>query len=320
MKCAVIGYGYWGRNIVRTIREVGGEVSIIYDKDIERVKEAKKLYDFREVSSYEDVLKSDVDSIFIITPPATHFELAKKALSAGKHIFVEKPFTLSLDEAYELIELAEKKNLIYMVDYVFIYSEPVKYIKTHLKELGDVVYINSRRINLGLFQYTTDVIWDLAVHDLSIIDYLVGLDIERVSVFKKKYKNFPNDALANINLELKSGITIGINVSWLSPVKVREMIIGGSRKSIVYDDTIEDKIKVYDAGVVLEENLSQDEVYKCLVQYRYGDIEIPKLPKRYPLNNAIEHFFECVKENKTPITAKESIINVTKALEIISKV
>ncbi|MEO1923704.1 MAG: gfo/Idh/MocA family oxidoreductase, partial [Nautiliaceae bacterium] len=147
-----------------------------------------------------------------------------------------------------------------------------------------------------------------------------GLDIEKVSVFKKKYKNFPNDALANINLELKSGITIGINVSWLSPVKVREMIIGGSKKSIVYDDTLEDKIKIYDAGVVLEENLSKDEVFKYLVQYRYGDIEIPKLPKRYPLNNAIEHFFECVKENRLPITSRDSIINVTKALEIISKV
>ena len=320
MKTAIIGYGYWGRNIARTVREEGLEIVTIYDEDKERIKEAKKLYDFKEVNSLDEVLKLDIEAVFIITPPATHYEIAKKALNAGKHIFVEKPFTLSLDEAYELIELAEKRNLIYMVDYVFVYAEPVKYIKNHLDELGEIVYVNSRRINLGLFQYTTDVIWDLAVHDLSIIDYLIGLDIEKVSVFKRKYKNFPNEALANINLELKSGITIGINVSWLSPVKVREMIIGGSKKSIVYDDTIEDKIKIYDAGVVLEEDLSKDEIYKYLVQYRYGDIEISKLPKRYPLNNAIRHFKECVEEGKLPVTSKESIINVTKALEIISKV
>ena len=321
MKVALIGYGYWGINIARTINQIEGiELVTIFDEDIERVNEAKKLYDFTLTTSLDEVLSLDIEAVFIATPPATHYKIAKQALNANKHIFVEKPFTLNLEDAYELIELAEKKSLKYMVDHIFIYSEPVKYLKNHLDKFGDIVYINSRRINLGLFQYSTDVIWDLAVHDLSIIDYLVGLDIKKVSVFKKKYKDFPNEAIASINLELESGVIIGIDVSWLSPVKVREMIIGGTKMSAVYDDTIDEKIKLYDAGVILEKNLSKDELYKYMVQYKYGDIEIPNLPNNFSLNNSIEHFRDCIKNDKTPITSKKSIINVIKALEIISKV
>jgi predicted dehydrogenase len=321
LKIALIGYGYWGRNIARTIDETNGmQLLTIFDEDKERIKEAKKLYNFKEFKSYDELLESDIDVVFIATPPATHYEVAKKALLKNKHIFVEKPFTLKLEDAYELIELAESKNLKYMVDHIFIYSEPVKYLKKNLDKFGEIVYINSRRINLGLFQYSTDVIWDLAVHDLSIIDYLVGLDIKNVSVFKRKYKNFPNEAIARIDLELESGIIVAIYVSWLSPVKVREMIIGGTKMSAVYDDVIKDKIKLDDAGVILEEDLSKDELYKYLVQYKFGDVEIPKLPQNFSLNNSIEHFRDSIKYDKIPITSKKSILNVIKALEIISKV
>jgi predicted dehydrogenase len=321
LKTALIGYGYWGRNIARTINETEGlELVTIFDEDKERIKEAKKLYNFKEFKSYDELLESDIDVVFIATPPATHYEIAKKALLKNKHIFVEKPFTLKLEDAYELIELAESKNLKYMVDHIFIYSEPVKYLKKNLDKFGEIVYINSRRINLGLFQYSTDVIWDLAVHDLSIIDYLVGLDIKNVSVFKRKYKNFPNEAIARIDLELESGVIVAIDVSWLSPIKVREMIIGGTKMSAVYDDVIEDKIKLYDAGVMLEEDLTKDELYRYLVQYKVGDVETPKLPQNFSLNNSIEHFRDSIKYNKMPITSKKSILNVIQALEIISKV
>jgi predicted dehydrogenase len=321
MKVALIGYGYWGINLARTITNTEGlELVSIFDMDIHRIAEAKKLYDFIVVTSMEELFNLDIEAVFIATPPASHFEVAKKALLAKKHIFMEKPFTLSLDTSLELIDIAEKNNLKFMVDHVFAYSEPVKYIKETIHELGDMVYINSRRINLGLFQYTTDVIWDLAVHDLSIIDYLVGLDVEKVSVFKKKYKDFPNEAIANIDLELKSGVVVNINVSWLSPVKVREMIIGGTKKSIVYDDTLDDKIKVYDAGVVLEKEFESEELYKHLVEYNYGDTYTPKLPDNQSLNNAVEHFRDCVLKDIEPITGKKSIINVIKTLELISKV
>jgi predicted dehydrogenase len=321
MKVALIGYGYWGINLARTIINTEGlELVSIFDMDINRISEAKKLYDFQVVTSMDELFDLDIEVVFIATPPASHFEVAKKALLANKHIFMEKPFTLSLDSSLELIDIAEKNDLKFMVDHVFAYSEPVKYIKENIHELGEMVYINSRRINLGLFQYTTDVIWDLAVHDLSIIDYLVGLDVEKVSVFKKKYKDFPNEAIANIDLELKNGVVVNINVSWLSPVKVREMIIGGTKKSIVYDDTLADKIKVYDAGVVLEKEFESEELYKHLVEYKYGDIYTPKLPDNQSLNNAVEHFRDCVINDKEPITGKQSIINVIKTLELISKV
>jgi len=317
LKISLIGYGYWGRNIARTLKELNLKIESIFDEDKNQIKEAKKLYEFNEYDNLDEVLKNS-NIVFIATPPSTHYYIAKKALLNKCHIFVEKPFTLSLKEAYELIEIAEKKNLKYMVDHVFIYSEPVKFLKENLSSFGDIFYINSRRINLGLFQYATDVIWDLAVHDLSIIDYLVGLDIKKVSVFKKKYKNFPNEALANINLELKNDIVIGINVSWLSPVKVREMIIGGSKKTALYDDTTQDKIKLFNAGVILES--SKDKAREYLVKYNYGDIEIPILPNNMSLTNAINHFIECVKENKIPLTDKKSILPIIEALEIISKV
>lgn len=149
MKTALIGYGYLGINIARTIKEIKDiELVTIFDEDIERINEAKKLYDFKLTTSFDEVLNLDIDAIFIATPPATHYEIAKKALQANKHIFVEKPFTLNRDDAYELIELAESKNLKYMVDHIFIYSEPVKYLKQNIKKFGDIVYINSRRINL----------------------------------------------------------------------------------------------------------------------------------------------------------------------------
>ena len=321
MKVALIGYGYWGINLAKTITNTDGyELTTIFDEDINRINEAKKLYKFDIKTSLDEVLNEDIDAVFIATPPATHYKVAKRALELDKHIFVEKPFTLNLDHAYELIELAEKKNLKYMVDHIFIYSEPVKYLKENLDKFGEIVYINARRINLGLFQYTTDVIWDLAVHDLSIIDYLVDLNIKKVSVFKKKYKDFPNEAIASINLELESRIVVSVDVSWLSPVKVREMIIGGTNMSVIYDDTKASQIEVYDAGIILVKDLTKNELYQHMVQYKYGETTIPELPPKQSLNNAVEHFKDCIEHNKQPITSKQSIINVIKALEIISKV
>lgn len=322
MKVALIGYGYWGRNLARTIHSLEGiTLYTIFDLDKERIKEAQKLYRFNTFTSLDELFRSDeIEAVFIATPPAIHYRVAKKALEAGKHIFVEKPFTLDLGDAFDLINIAEKKDLIYMVDHIFIYSEPVKFLKKNIDNFGDIVYINSRRINLGLFQYTTDVIWDLAVHDLAIIDHLVGLDIKKASVFKKKYKDFPNEAIANIDLELICGTVINLNVSWLSPVKVREMIIGGTKMSAVYDDTLITPIKLYEAGIVLQEDLSKEELYGYMVKYNYGDTHIPELSKNFSLNNAITHFIECIFHKTEPLTGKESIVKVMKALEIVSKV
>ncbi len=321
MRVGLIGYGYWGINLARVISETDGmQLMCICDLVGERLHEAKKLYSCSFVSSLEDILALELEAVFIATPPSTHYAVAKAALMSNKHIFVEKPFVMKIEDAYELIELADKKRLLYMVDHIFIYSEPVRYLKSHIEQFGDIVYINARRINLGLFQYTTDVIWDLAVHDLSIIDYLIGLDIMRVSVFKKKYKNFPNEAIANIDLELKNGTVVHLNVSWLSPVKVREMMVGGTKMTAIYNDTLASPLKLYKAGIVFEKDLSKAELYKQMIKYDYGEILIPKLNSSKSLNNSVEHFKDCIIHKREPITGKRSILNVIKALEIISKV
>ncbi|MBI3039345.1 hypothetical protein HYY75_09920 [bacterium] len=202
-----------------------------------------------------------------------------------------------------------------------MYSESVQYLKELIdsKALGDIFFIASRRINLGLFQHHADVIWDLAVHDLSIIDYLLGLDMARVSTFKKKFHDFPKDAYASINMELKCGTVIHISVSWLSPVKVREMIVGGTKMMAVYDDTQAKKIKVFDRGVILQETLARDDLYKYMVQYKLGNISEPDILPIQPLTSAVNHFVDCVKTYREPRTGKKSILNVMKALEIITR-
>ncbi len=322
MKVALIGYGYWGINLARTIVANDGlELYSIFDLSLERLEEARKLYHFKEFRSFKDLLSDhEIQAVFIATPPQTHFDLGFQALSARKHTFIEKPYTTNLNETYQLLELADRNHLITMADHVFVYSEPVKYLKRNLSKFGDIIYINARRINLGLFQSAIDVLWDLAVHDLSIIEYLVGLDIKRASAFIKKYGTFPNNAFGDVNLELANGVLIGINVSWLSPVKIREMIIGGTNLTALYDDTKQDKIKLYNAGVILNEEFGRAKLYEKMVQYRYGEEEIPTLPMRMSLSNSIEFFHQCILNKQNPKENHQGIISVIKALELISKI
>lgn len=319
-KCAIIGYGYWGINIAKTLAKNDlFEIITIFDEDCTRIAEAQKLYDFTPYASYEEILKDDnIEVIFLITPPQTHFTLALQALKAHKHLFVEKPLTTNLKEAYKLYELAQKHNCIIHCDHIFLHSPAVSYLKEQIHTFGDIVYINSRRINLGLFQSSVDVIWDLAIHDLSIIDYLVGLEIKKASTFSRKYQTYPNDALANINLELKNGIIVTIGVSWLSPVKVREMIIGGSQKSAVYDDTQRDKIKLFDSGVVVKDEFDKNSLYTKMVQYRLGEEEIPKLPSYMSLDRSIEYFYHSLSTHTQ--RDREHTLKVIEALEVITKI
>ncbi|WP_022852170.1 Gfo/Idh/MocA family protein [Limisalsivibrio acetivorans] len=321
MKTALIGYGYWGRNVARTLDSVGSSPEYIIDTTPERAKAGQEDYGTDPDKTLDDVLKSDCEAVFIATPPQTHHRIAMECLEHGKHIFVEKPFTTDIRHAYEIIVKAQDRGLISFVDHVFLYSDPVKKLKNLLDEgkFGDVVYVNSRRINLGLFQHSVDVVWDLAVHDLSIIDYLFGLDIRNVTVTRRKYRDFPNDALANINFDIQDGPIINIAVSWLSPVKVREMIIGGEDMMAVYDDTAPDKLKVYDRGVIMEEDLDANALHKHLVQYRYGEERVIDIPVSQPLENAINSFIRCVETGEEPEHGKGSIINVMNALEVISR-
>lgn len=320
IKSAIVGYGYWGVNVAKSLAKSPiFQLTCIFDEDPKRIKEAKKLYDFETYSSYEAILKDQsIEAIFIITPPQTHYLLAQKALLAHKHIFVEKPLTTNLKEAYALYELADKHKLKIHCDHIFLYSPAVNYLKNQIPYFGEIVYINSRRINLGLFQRNVDVIWDLAIHDLSIIDDLVGLEIKKIATFSQKYQSYPNDALANISIELKSGIIATINVSWLSPIKVREMIIGGTQKSAVYDDVQRDKIKIYDAGIIVKNRFDANSLYAKMVEYRLGEEEIPKLENYMPLDRSIEVFAHLILQNLK--CNREHVLRVIEALEVITKV
>lgn len=325
IKVAQIGYGYFGQVITKNLKKHPRlSLEFIYDNHPEQVEKFKKTHpDLKVADSYSQILKSDdIEAVFIVTPPETHYELAKQALKAGKHAFVEKPLTTSSKQAYELVQIAEKKGLTLFVDHLLVYSEAVKFLKTFIDngEAGEIFYIHARRVNLGLFQYKVDVIWDLAIHDISIIDYLVSCDVERISVFKKKFKDFPREAIANINAELKNGIAINIHVSWLSPVKVREMIIGGSDKMLVYNHAIAKPIQIYDHGVVIKNSMDTDSLYQHLVQYKIGGVFSPELPKNTPLENSINHFLESIETGQEPLTGKSSIINTIQTLEMISKI
>lgn len=298
----------------------------IFDEDSARIQEAQKIYDFTPYSSYADILNDDdIEVIFLITPPHTHYRLARLALNARKHTFVEKPLTTNIQEAYELYEIAEKNNCELRCDHTFLYSPAVVWLKENLSTFGDIVYINSRRINLGLFQNTIDVVWDLAIHDLSIIDFLVGLQIKKSHTFSKKYQNYPYNALSNINLELENGIIVTINVSWLSPIKVREMFIGGERRTAIYDDTKRDKITLFDTGVIIKDEFDKNSLYQKMVEYKLGRQETPKLERFMALDACIQAYAKAIdtrdsKQEKSQTSEFQThTLRVIQALEIISK-
>lgn len=326
IRSAVIGYGYWGRNVARALHNsTEFALHTIYDESSNAQIKAQEDYEITLYPSYDAILAdSSIQAVFIITPPQTHFTLAESALKHNKHTFVEKPLTTQYTQAQKLYTLAKKQNNILYCDHIFLHSPAVQYLKEQIKSFGEIVYINARRINLGLFQSNVDVIWDLAIHDLSIIDYLVGLHIKEVSTFKTRYLNYPNDALANINLRLESGIIITLSVSWLSPIKVREMIIGGSKKTAIYDETKRDKIALFDTGVVIKDTFDTNSLYQKMVEYKLGEQITPTLSNTMALDNSIAYFASRILKDKLTnpncLESKcdeEHILRVIKAIEMI---
>ena len=274
IRVGVIGYGYWGPNIVRNLQSLNSaQVVAVCDRTPEAQKRAKHAYSSVEVTSdAAEILRSaEVDAVAIITPVWTHFELAKAALENGKHIFVEKPFTSNSDQAEQLIELAQKCNLKIMVDHTFLFTGAVRKIRQliDLGELGDLYYYDSMRVNLGLFQHDINVIWDLAPHDLSIMDYLIQNEPEAVVATGETHLNSHAD-VAFITVYFPHNTIAHINVNWLSPVKIRTTLIGGEKKMVVWNDLeADEKVKVYDKGVRID---GRKGVYELLVSYRSGDM------------------------------------------------
>jgi predicted dehydrogenase len=316
---AVVGYGYWGPNLARNFAETeGAAVVMCCDSDQRRLALAKKRFPTMICATdFDDALQNpDVNAVAIATPVHTHYELAKRAIKAGKHVLVEKPLTARVDHAEELVTLAEKNGVVLMVDHVFVYSPPVLKMKELVTQgrLGALFFIDSVRINLGLFQHDVNVVWDLAPHDLSIVDYLVERLPVSLSAYGGIHADHEIEDVAYLNLDYGAGLIANFHVNWLSPVKVRQMIIGGSERSLIYNDLdVDEKIKVYDRGIEVGEDMEQRR--KTLISYRSGDVWAPNLATREPLSRMAEHFVTCVKTGQRPVSDGKSGLRIVKILD-----
>jgi predicted dehydrogenase len=317
VRVGVVGFGYWGPNIVRNLNALDRcRLVSVCDTNVKALKRAQKIYPALQLTSdVTEVLRSpEIDAVAIVTPVWTHFELAKAALENGKHVFVEKPFTSNSAQAAELIELAARKNLRIMVDHTFLFSGAVRKIRQLVDDgtLGPLYYFDSTRVNLGLFQHDVSVVWDLAPHDLSIMDHVIGQTPEAVVATGGNHLNDLAD-MAFITVYFPGNVTAHINVNWLSPVKVRTTLIGGRDKMLVWNDLEPDeKVRVYDKGV----NITNGEgVYDLLVSYRSGDVWSPKVDSTEALSLELGYFLDCILEGKNPSNDGEAGLRIVRLLE-----
>ncbi|MDI6739352.1 MAG: Gfo/Idh/MocA family oxidoreductase [Candidatus Edwardsbacteria bacterium] len=317
MKTAVIGLGYWGPNLLRNFLG-NGKVTGVWGCDVNQTRLGdmkQKFPGIQFTDSYEKILSDpDIAAVAIATPVESHYRFAKQALEAGKHVWVEKPFTSSSHQALELIELAERANLRIFVDHTFIYTGAVRKIKELMdqNELGDIIYFDSVRINLGLFQHDVNVIWDLAPHDLSIMSYV--LDKTPVAVSANGIGNYGQiENVAHLSLYFAENCFAHFHVNWTSPVKIRRMILGGNKKMLVFDDMENsEKIKVYDSRVEIN---GTDGLYNALVQYRIGEMYSPKVNQTEALSLAVREFVDAINEKRRPLTSGTDGLKVVKLLE-----
>ncbi len=317
IRMGIIGYGYWGPNIVRNFHaQQGSEVVAVCDNSSNALKRVQRSYPGIAVTSdTRDLLTSpDIDAIAVVTPVWTHYELAKSALQNGKHVFVEKPFTCTSAQAEELIELAERKKLKIMVDHTFLFTGAVRRIEELINDgtLGNLYYYDSTRVNLGLLQHDVNVIWDLAPHDLSIMSHLIKEKPEAVVATGEQHLNGLVD-IAFLTIYYPRNIIGHVNVNWLSPVKVRTTLIGGEKKMLVWNDIeADEKIKVYDRGVAIT---SGEARYQTLVSYRTGDMWAPRVEQVEALNVEAAYFVDCIRNDKTPFNDGVAGLNVVRMLE-----
>ncbi len=318
IKVGVIGYGYWGPNVVRNFTALKDvKLQYICDSDPKALQNAGRLYpQARLTLDSQELFKSpSLDAVAIVTPVSTHYQLAKKALNAGKHIFVEKPFTTTSKEAQELITLAAKKKRIIMVDHTFIFTGAVRKIKEVIDEgvLGDLNYYDSTRVSLGLFQHDVNVIWDLAAHDFAIMDYIIKNKPVSLTAHGLDHYGRGQENIAYITMYFKNNLMGHIHVNWISPVKVRTTLIGGQKKMLVWDDLeTDEKLKIYDKGVDVA---SKEGVYRLKVDYRSGDMWSPHIDFTEALQKELEYFVSCIVHKKKPINDGEAGLRVVKMLE-----
>lgn len=324
----IVGFGYWGPNVARNFNSTpGAKVVAISDADEKSLQRAAVSYPgVRTEKECNRVLTAkDIDVVAIVTPVSSHFEIAQKALSNGKHIFIEKPFTASVSEAEILIELADKNNLKIMVDHTFLFTGAVKKIKELIDDgiLGDLYYFDSIRVNLGLFQKDVNVVWDLAPHDLSIMDHLLNMD--PIAVTATGVAHFRNELedVAYITIYFPGNVIAHLNVNWLSPVKIRTTLIGGQKKMLVWNDLVSDeKIRVYDKGVEGLDSLNmepKEKAYGLRLSYRSGDMWAPRVTQVEALQGETSYFVDCINNNIPPKNDGHAGLRVVRMLEAIKR-
>ena len=320
-----IGIGYWGPNLLRNLyANEKCKVKLIVDYSEDRRTYAKNLYPTLNVSEhYDDILNDkDINAVVISTPVFTHYDLTIKALNAGKHVLVEKPMATKVDQVKTIKKLAKKNGLIAMVGHTFLYNRAVRYIKELIDsgDLGDIRYIYSQRLNLGRIRKDVDALWNLAPHDISIIQY--WLDEQEPIQVSKSGVDYVQQGINDVvfmNMVYPKNIMVNIHVSWLDPHKIRKITIVGTKKMVVYDDIAKDKITVYDKGIdrkaVLGERMDFDNPTTYLFNHRDGDVSIPKIDWIEPLKSEVQHFIDCILTQKSCITGPQHAAKVVNILE-----
>lgn len=323
IKVGVIGYGYWGPNLVRNFMEApGSTVTAVCDLRSERLVQLKTRYPtIQTVSDCQSLFQNpDLDAIIIATPVSSHFELAMAALKAGKHVLVEKPLAANSKQATQLIDEAARRRKILMVDHTFVYTGAVRKIRELITSnaLGDIYYYDAVRVNLGLFQHDVNVIWDLAIHDLSVMDYVLPTKATAVSATGISHIPGQPENVAYITLFFNEPQIAHVHVNWLTPVKVRHTLIGGSEKMILYDDLEpSEKVKIYDKGITVSQ--SPEAVYEMLVSYRSGDMWAPRLDTTEALQIEAQHFVDCIENDKKPETDGVDGLRLVRIVEAAEK-
>ena len=321
LRVLVVGYGYWGPNLVRNLVECPHtEAAGICELDNGRREKAGQVFPFVPCfANLDQALEQNIDAVIIATPAASHHELAAQCLDADKHVLLEKPMTRTAEQARDLIARARRARRVLMVDHTFLYSQAIRLTKEMIDsgELGDICYIDSVRINLGLVQSDINVFWDLAPHDLSIIDHLLDRSPEQISALGKAHVNEQED-VGLVTLNYGPRLMAGVHLNWLSPVKIRRTVIGGSRKSIVLNDLDPtEKLRVYDRSV--GQRALAEGRHRLLIDYRLGDMWCPHVGTEEPLQNLIQHFAECIEHGRTPLSDGFAGLRIVEMLEAIDR-
>ena len=320
----IIGYGYWGPNLARNFAELdGSELAGVSDVSKDRLALVRRRHPgCKTFSDYRQLLDDpSIDAVVVATPVATHYPVTMAALAAGKHVLVTKPMAGSSEQAEAMIAEAGRCGRVLLVDHTFCYTGAVRCIRELLQEdaLGELYYYDSVRVNLGLLQHGIDVVWDLAVHDLSIMNYVLPFRPVEVSATGAGHFDSGHDNISYVTLFFENNLIAHLHVNWMAPVKVRRTLIGGSKKMIVYDDLEpSEKVKVYDRGVDVSRS-DKENLYRMLVSYRTGDMWAPNLDLTEALRTESQHFVDCIERGATPITGGAAGLEVVRVLEAVSR-